>query len=650
MFRQISRLFTALIISAMLCSCAKNERENTELSETSTAEMNVTTSAETGSASVTAAEKHVTEPQKITAEYDLTYKITDGEVTILGYKGADEKVVIPNEILGCPVTQIRVSAFADSDITELTLPDTMTEFKGLKSLAKLKTLNLPKGLKGFGGNLLGIDSLENVNITDGENFTSKDGILYSRDGKTLVYYPQGRTGRFTVPEGVEAIESHAFRYSAIRSITLPETLKSIGSGAFSDSGITTLDIPASVTEIGGRILGGNKELCISAEESGDHTVNLDYYNVTYRNDSVLKQAFRAANKFEGDKIFIDLNFDKFPELIYELPGEGWNILTYDTKAEEWEENYFRYFWQSWLTGADLELYYDRENDMYFYTGCNLVYGFGNYTAYKYYVCKNGFNSVCFGEERMYYGDNGEIFFVDHAGGEFSYGRYNRDMPVGADRIDIAGNTFLETMDRALEKYEHIGTVDMHSLITKASESESGIAFSGEEFADEPVPNGLRKSAPDIAADEFCSYTNGEFANEEIFDYLSEKTDMTLFHIYERVKPADLSGIEKLQSVKELFIEGEVTDTKPITALQNVEILHISNQISDLSFISEMQNLKVLEIYNCVYESEDYFAPIYGCENIEYLLCANSNVNEGQLKALKENMPWVEIFLYNSNSG
>lgn len=50
MFRQISRLFTALIIAAMLCSCAKGNQGNTELSETSTAEIAVAseTTAETG--------------------------------------------------------------------------------------------------------------------------------------------------------------------------------------------------------------------------------------------------------------------------------------------------------------------------------------------------------------------------------------------------------------------------------------------------------------------------------------------------------------------------------------------------------------------------------------------------------------------------
>lgn len=81
MFRQISRLFTALIIGAMLCSCAKGEQENTELSETSTAEMNVTTSA-TSASEETTAETEETVQTKPVSEPDIsTLKAVSGEKT-----------------------------------------------------------------------------------------------------------------------------------------------------------------------------------------------------------------------------------------------------------------------------------------------------------------------------------------------------------------------------------------------------------------------------------------------------------------------------------------------------------------------------------------------------------------------------------------
>ena len=45
-------------------------------------------------------------------------------------------------------------------------------------------------------------------------FKSIDGVLYSKDGKTLIRYPGGRKERsFTVPDGVQAIGRHAFSYT-----------------------------------------------------------------------------------------------------------------------------------------------------------------------------------------------------------------------------------------------------------------------------------------------------------------------------------------------------------------------------------------------------------------------------------------------------
>ena len=77
MCRKISRLFTALIIGAMLCSCAKGERENTELSETSTAKMTVTTSA------TAATEKTTTETVMETEETVQTKLISEPDISTL---------------------------------------------------------------------------------------------------------------------------------------------------------------------------------------------------------------------------------------------------------------------------------------------------------------------------------------------------------------------------------------------------------------------------------------------------------------------------------------------------------------------------------------------------------------------------------------
>lgn len=69
-------------------------------------------------------------------------------------------------------------------------------------------------------------------IVDTPVFRSVDGVLYTRDGKTLIRFPSGREGDFNIPDGVEAIGELAFEDSSIRSVSFPDSVKEIGSSAF----------------------------------------------------------------------------------------------------------------------------------------------------------------------------------------------------------------------------------------------------------------------------------------------------------------------------------------------------------------------------------------------------------------------------------
>ena len=67
-----------------------------------------------------------------------------------------------------------------------------------------------------------------------EYYKSVDGVLYTKDGKNLIRYPQIKEGdSFTVPDGVEVIESRAFSGCAnLNNIYLSDSVKSIGNSAF----------------------------------------------------------------------------------------------------------------------------------------------------------------------------------------------------------------------------------------------------------------------------------------------------------------------------------------------------------------------------------------------------------------------------------
>lgn len=72
--------------------------------------------------------------------------------------------------------------------------------------------------------------LERVEIlTDKLEFKSIDGVLFSQDGKTLLLCPRGRKGEYTVPDGVERLNTTAFRgCNQLTKITLPSSIQEIG--------------------------------------------------------------------------------------------------------------------------------------------------------------------------------------------------------------------------------------------------------------------------------------------------------------------------------------------------------------------------------------------------------------------------------------
>lgn len=78
---------------------------------------------------------------------------------------------------------------------------------------------------------------EKLKITiDSKNpyYTIKDGVLFTKDIKTLVYYPSEKTDKvYRIPKSVIRIKPLAFaRNSFLKEVILPDGLKEIGAGAF----------------------------------------------------------------------------------------------------------------------------------------------------------------------------------------------------------------------------------------------------------------------------------------------------------------------------------------------------------------------------------------------------------------------------------
>lgn len=80
---------------------------------------------------------------------------------------------------------------------------------------------------------------------DNEYYKDEDGVVYSKDGKELVFFPKGRktdNGEYVISQGVETISEGAFKgMRFITTIKINNTITNIGNNAFAGSiSLTTL--------------------------------------------------------------------------------------------------------------------------------------------------------------------------------------------------------------------------------------------------------------------------------------------------------------------------------------------------------------------------------------------------------------------------
>ncbi len=121
---------------------------------------------------------------------------------------------------------------------------------------KLKKLSLPASVRTIDPNsFYGCTSLTSYTVAkENRNYCSVNGVLFRKDQRTLVSYPAGKTGSYTVPKGVTRIGDYAFNgRKKLSKITLPSTLKEIG--AYSFGGCTklkTIALPKHLNSIGDR--------------------------------------------------------------------------------------------------------------------------------------------------------------------------------------------------------------------------------------------------------------------------------------------------------------------------------------------------------------------------------------------------------------
>jgi len=237
----------------------------------------------------------------------FTYYIDNGtSITITKYTGSDNDVSIPGTINGLSVNCIEKEAFSYcTSLTAVTIPASVTSIgnafgfcksltaitvdagnpaycsvdgvlfnKGLTTLIKYPDgkagrYTIPTSVTSTGelafascSNLSsvmipasvisnefkqfqGCTSLTSI-VVDATNpcYSSNDGVLFDKSQTTLVQFPKGKAGRYTIPASITSIRSGAFHYCrCLTSITIPASVTSINIAEFlSCSSLTVITV------------------------------------------------------------------------------------------------------------------------------------------------------------------------------------------------------------------------------------------------------------------------------------------------------------------------------------------------------------------------------------------------------------------------
>ena len=113
-------------------------------------------------------------------------------------------------------------------------------------------------MKNYNVNFKCFDLEEFIVDKNNAHYTTQDGLLYTKDMKTLVSCPRNKKGIVVVPEGVEKLATGCFCIcNRITEIQLPSTLKSVGdpigryAGFYNCLNLEKINIPEGVETLTG---------------------------------------------------------------------------------------------------------------------------------------------------------------------------------------------------------------------------------------------------------------------------------------------------------------------------------------------------------------------------------------------------------------
>ncbi|MBQ7596452.1 MAG: leucine-rich repeat domain-containing protein, partial [Clostridia bacterium] len=210
MKKAVSLILCLIIVAGLFASCGKNKAGN---------------------------ENGLTESQFIKSDKNEKYEfdVYEDYTVITAYIGEDFRVSIPSKLGGKPVRGIGENAIGSS-------------------MLAIEVVDIPAGVVFIDPSAFADDTTITGFTVSGSNssYKSEKGIIYSKDGKSLLHYPAGRAEEsFSVKDGIETVGAYAFANNEkITKISLPDSVTALGEHSFEKCDkLYSVKLPDSIKEI-----------------------------------------------------------------------------------------------------------------------------------------------------------------------------------------------------------------------------------------------------------------------------------------------------------------------------------------------------------------------------------------------------------------
>jgi len=210
--KKILCLILALTAVCVLCACGGNGDEVPTTDLSTTQKSTVTTTTEP-----------VTVPVTEVTDSGYVYKIEGNGVVIVGYKGDDTNIEIPQSISGKQVVEIGFEAFRNSEITGVVIPFGVKRIGAYAFFnAPVESIEIPETVTFIGNNAFSFTNLTEFETPMGISTVSAEMFMLCQNLKSVI-----------ITDNVTQIDYGAFAYCpSLEAVYIPYSVDYIADDAF----------------------------------------------------------------------------------------------------------------------------------------------------------------------------------------------------------------------------------------------------------------------------------------------------------------------------------------------------------------------------------------------------------------------------------